>query len=73
MKRVAQHEANHSMLDKNIQRLSRWTSNAFKVYFTTTFETLFNLNLSFQKGMPLAVPRATMQGPTLTKMRRPKP
>ncbi len=26
------------------------------LYFTTTIETLLNLNLSFQKGMPLAVP-----------------
>ncbi len=48
------------MLDESIQRLGRWTSNAFKLYFTTTPETLFDLNLSFQKGMPLAVPRATV-------------
>ncbi len=44
------------MLDKSIQRLGRWISNAFKLYFTTTPETLFNLNLSFQNGRPLAVP-----------------
>ncbi len=44
------------MLDESILRLGRWTSNAFKLYFTTTPETLFDLNLSFQKGMPLAGP-----------------
>ena len=44
------------MLDKSIQRLSRWTSNAFKLYFTITPETLLNLNLSFQNGKPLAIP-----------------
>ena len=61
------------MLDESIQRLGRWTSNAFKLYFTTTPQTLFNLNLSFQKGMPLAVLRVTVQGPTVTAMRGPKP
>ncbi len=61
------------MLDESILRLSRWTSNAFKLYFTTTPETLFDLNPSFKKGMPITVPRATVQGPTVTAMRRPKP
>ena len=61
------------MLNKNIQRLGHWTSKTFKLYFTATPETLFNLNLSFQKGKPLAVPRATVQGPTVTAMRGPKP
>ncbi len=72
-KGAAQHEADHSILDESIQRLGRWTSNAFKLYFTTTSETLFNLNLSFQKDMPLAVSRATVQGLTVTAMRGPKP
>ncbi len=61
------------MLDGSILRLGRWTSNPFKLYFTTTPEALFNLNLSFQKGMPLAIPRATVQRPTVTAMRRLKP
>ena len=60
------------MLDKSIQRLRRWTSNAFKLYFTTIPETMFNLNLSFQKGIPLAVPWATVQGPTVIATRGPK-
>ncbi len=50
------------MLDESIQRLDRWTSNAFKLYFTNTPETLFNLNLSFQKGMSLEVAGTTVQG-----------
>ncbi len=57
---AAKHEADHGMLDERIKRLGRWTSNAFKLYFTTTPETLFSLNLSFQKTIPLAVPRETM-------------
>ena len=61
------------MLNESILRLGRWTSNTFKLYFTTTPGRLFNLNLSFQKGMALAVFRATVQGPTVTAMRGPKP
>ena len=72
-KGVTQHEVDHGMLDESIQKLGRWTSNAFKLYFTTTLETLFNLNLSFQKGMPLTIPRATVQRPTVTAMQGPKP
>ena len=72
-KGAAQHAADHGMLDESIQKQGRLTSNAFKLYFTTTPETLFNLNLNFQKGMPLAVPRATVQGPTVTAIRGPKP
>lgn len=63
-KGAAQHAADHGMLDESIQRLGRWTSNAFRLYFTTSPETLFNLNLSFQKGIPLAVPRAVVQAST---------
>lgn len=63
-KGAAQHAADNGMLDESIQRLGRWTSNAFKLYFTTTPETLFNLNLSFQKGIPLAIPRAVVPAPT---------
>ncbi len=72
-KRAAQHAGDHGILDKSIQRLGRWASNNFKLYFTTNTESLFNLNLIFQKGMPLAVPWATMQGQTTTAMRGPKP
>lgn len=56
-KGAAQHAADNGMLDESIKRLGRWSSDAFKLYFTTSPETLFNLNLSFQKGIPLAIPR----------------
>ncbi len=46
-KGAAKHEADHGILDESIQRLGRWTSNAFNLFFTTTSETLFNLNLGF--------------------------
>ena len=59
-KGAAQHAADHGMLDEMIQKLGRWTSNTFRLYFTTSPESLYNLNLSFQKGMPLAVPRAVL-------------
>ena len=58
-KGAAQHAANHGMLKENIQQLGRWTSNVFQLYFQTSQASLFNLNLSFQKGRPVAVPRAT--------------
>ena len=59
-KGAAQHAADHGMLDESIQRLGRWSSNAFQLYFQTSQASLFNLNLSFQKGIPLAVPRAVV-------------
>lgn len=46
-KGAAQHAADHGMLDEMIQKLGRWTSNAFRLYFTTSPESLYNLNLSF--------------------------
>jgi hypothetical protein len=58
-KGAAQHASDHGMLDENIQRLGRWTSSAFQLYFKTSPSALFHLNLHFQKGTPLAVPRAT--------------
>lgn len=54
---AAQHAADHGMLDEMIQKLGRWTSNAFRLYYIL-HRSLYNLNLSFQKSMPLAVPRA---------------
>ena len=59
-KEAAQHAADHGMLDESIQRLGRWSSNAFQLYLQTSQASLFNLNLSSQKGIPLAVPRAVV-------------
>lgn len=57
-KEAAQHAADNGMLDESRKRLGRWTSDAVKSYFRTRSDALFNLNLSFQKGVPLDVPRA---------------
>ncbi len=65
-KRTANQAADNGMLDKSIQRLGRWTSNAIKLYFTTMPETLFNLNLSFQKGISLAVSRGVVSEPVIS-------
>ena len=65
-KAAAQHATDNGMLDESIQRFGRWTSNDFKLYFTITLETLFNLNLSFQKSVPLAVPRAVVLAPVIS-------
>jgi hypothetical protein len=56
-KGAAQHAFDNDMLDENIQRLRRWTSNAFQLYFKTSMESRFHLNLNFQQGRPLAIPR----------------
>ena len=56
-KGAAQHASDQGMLDSQIQKLGRWTSNSFQLYFETSSETLFNLNLRFQTGRPLAIPR----------------
>lgn len=60
-KEAAQYAADQGMLDENIQRLGRWTSNVFRLYFKTSPATLFNLNLSFQKSIPLAVLRVKVE------------
>ncbi len=56
-KGAAQHASDQGMLDSQIQKLGRWTSNSFQLYFEKSSETLFNLNLRFQTGRPLAIPR----------------
>lgn len=65
-KGAAQFAADQGMLDESIQWLGRWTSNAFQLYFQTLPATFYNLNLHFQKGVPLAVPRAKVE-PTSKK------
>ena len=44
---------------EDIQKLGRWTSPAFLLYFTSSAQTLYNLNRNFQTGRPVALPRAT--------------
>ncbi len=56
---AAQHAADSGMLYEDIQKLGRWTSPAFLLYFTSSAQTLYNLNRNFQTGRPVALPRAT--------------
>lgn len=56
-KGAAQHASDQGMLNSQIQKLGRWTSNSYQLYFETSSETLFNLNLRFQTGRPLSIPR----------------
>ncbi|KAI3281148.1 hypothetical protein DTO002I6_9947 [Penicillium roqueforti] len=51
-KGVAQHAHDSGILDDQIQVLGRWTSEAFRVYFTTNTSALYKLNHQFQTGSP---------------------
>lgn len=55
---AAQHASDNGMLDENIQKLGQWSSKSFRLYFTTSAQTLYNLNINFQMGHPVALPRA---------------
>lgn len=58
-KRAAQHAADNGMLNDDIQKLGRWSGESFRLYFTTSTQTLYNLNMNFQTGCPVALPRAS--------------
>jgi hypothetical protein len=60
---VSQHASDNGMLKSDIQKLGRWTSNAFKLYFTTSHYQRFSLSLRFQKGVG---PSFFQQHPTPT-------
>jgi len=49
---AAQQAKNNGILDEHIQRLGRWSSNAFRLYFNTSQSELFRLNRTFQTGRP---------------------
>ncbi|KAF4769439.1 hypothetical protein HAV15_008849 [Penicillium sp. str.  len=51
-KGAAQHAHDSGILDDQIQVLGRWTSDAFRVYFTTNTSVLYKLNHQFQTGSP---------------------
>jgi hypothetical protein len=55
---AAQHAANTGLTDSEIKILGRWSSDAFKLYFTIPETTLFRLNHRFQTGqtLPLSTP-----------------
>jgi hypothetical protein len=56
---AAQHAADNGVLDDDIQRLGRWSSDAFKRYFNTSFAHRFSLNKRFLTGK--APPLSTYQ------------
>jgi hypothetical protein len=56
---AAQHAADNGVLDDDIQRLGRWSSDAFKRYFNTSFAHRFSLNKCFLTGK--APPLSTYQ------------
>ena len=47
---AAQHAADNGILDVDIQRLGRWSSDAFKLYFNTSLTHRFSLNKRFLTG-----------------------
>ncbi|KAJ5267283.1 hypothetical protein N7478_010091 [Penicillium angulare] len=51
-KGAAQHAHDSGIPDDQIQVLGRWTSEAFRVYFTTNASVLYKLNRQFQTGSP---------------------
>lgn len=52
---AAQHAKDCGLTDEQIQRLGRWTSDAFKVYVGTSFSEVFELNYKFQSGQCLGL------------------
>lgn len=56
-RRAAQHASDNGMLDEDIQKLGRWSSDSFRLYFTTSAQTLYNLDMNFQTGRPVVLSR----------------
>lgn len=49
-KGAAQHASDNGMMDEHIQKLGRWTSRAFQLYFETSVPSLYKLSMRFQTG-----------------------
>ena len=49
-KRAAQHALDNTIFDEHIQKLGRWLSQTFQLYFQTSTASLYSLNLCFQTG-----------------------
>lgn len=49
-KGAAQHASDNGMLEQHIQKLGRWTSRAFQLYFETSTSSLYTLSKRFQTG-----------------------
>ena len=53
-KGAAQHASDNNMLEEHIQKLGRWTSRAFQLYFETLVSSLYTLSKRFQTGQTLS-------------------
>ena len=53
-KGAAQHASDNGMLDQHIQKLGRWTSKAFQLYFETSISSLYTLSMRFQTGRAIS-------------------
>ena len=51
---AAQHAKDNGILDEHIQKLGRWSSNAFRLYFDSSPAEIFRLSKTFQTGQPPA-------------------
>jgi hypothetical protein len=54
-KGAAQHAHDAGILHDQIQALGRWSSEAFRLYFSTSQTTLYAWNRQFQTGLPTPV------------------
>ena len=52
---AAQHASDNGILDYDIQRLGRWSSDAFKLYFNESLANRYNLNKRFLTGNTPAI------------------
>ncbi len=57
---AAHHASDNGILDDDIQKLACWSSENFHFYFTTSAQTLYNLNINFQTRRLLALPRVLL-------------
>jgi hypothetical protein len=61
---AAQHAADNGILEYDIQRLGRWSSEAFKGYFHISQAYKFLLNCRFQTGRSVPVIQTSLNVPT---------
>jgi hypothetical protein len=61
---AAQHAADNGILEYDIQRLGRWSSEAFKRYFHISQAYKFHLNRRFQTGRSVPVIQTSLNVPT---------
>lgn len=53
-KRAAQHASENGMLDQHIQKLGRWTSRTFQLYFETSVSSFYTLSRRFQTSRTIS-------------------